>query len=175
MKLFDVAWKVWGPNCIEKEGAKCQKINYEANNDRNLTKLTTHCLDLYQIEVWPFFRPQLPPHHGHNCPYILKVGRFSCSAKKITKIPGFPQPNFTKWLWFLAIFHWLYVYIPLWKIAKPQYFCTVWPFSRNGKSNPKVQSWMQNSTYWEILNSGNGKSNPKIAIVNAQFEILRNT
>ena len=24
------------------------KINYEANNDRNLTKLTTHCLDLYQ-------------------------------------------------------------------------------------------------------------------------------
>ena len=37
------------------------------------------------------------------------------------------------------------------------------------------QSWMQNSKYWEILNSGNGKSNPKIAIVNAQFEILRNT
>ena len=27
----------------------------------------------------------------------------------------------------------------------------------------------------EILNSGNGKSNPKIAIINAQFEILRNT
>ena len=38
-----------------------QKINYEANNDRNLTKLTTHCLDLYQIEVWPFFLPHLPP------------------------------------------------------------------------------------------------------------------
>ena len=30
---------------------KRQKINYEANNDRNLTKLTTHCLDLYQNEV----------------------------------------------------------------------------------------------------------------------------
>ena len=30
---------------------KRQKINYEANNDRNLTKLNTHCLDLYQNEV----------------------------------------------------------------------------------------------------------------------------
>ena len=30
---------------------KRQKINYEANNDRNLTKLSTHCLDLYQNEV----------------------------------------------------------------------------------------------------------------------------
>ena len=34
-----------------KWGSERQKINYEANNDRNLTKLTTHCLDLYQIEV----------------------------------------------------------------------------------------------------------------------------
>ena len=38
-----------------------QKINYDANNDRNLTKLTTHCLDLYQDEAWQFFRPHLPP------------------------------------------------------------------------------------------------------------------
>ena len=30
---------------------KRQKINYEANNDRNLTKLSTHCLDLYKNEV----------------------------------------------------------------------------------------------------------------------------
>ena len=30
---------------------ECQKVNYEANNDRNITKLTTHCLYLYQIQV----------------------------------------------------------------------------------------------------------------------------
>ena len=36
---------------FKKRVPSAKKINYEANNDSNLTKLTTHCLDLYQIEV----------------------------------------------------------------------------------------------------------------------------
>ena len=62
LHCFRFLKSIWqGVAWIQQEGANGQKINYEANNDRNLTKLTTHCLDLYQIEVWPFFRPQLPP------------------------------------------------------------------------------------------------------------------
>ena len=65
-------------------------------------------------------------YHGQKVSYVLKVGLFSCPVQKVTKSPGFPQPNFTKWLWFLAIFQRPWVYHGLWKIPKPQYFCTVW-------------------------------------------------
>ena len=51
----------WGVTKCEQWWDERQKINYEANNDRNLTKLTTHCLDIYQNEAWQFFRPHLPP------------------------------------------------------------------------------------------------------------------
>ena len=51
-----------------------------------------------------FFDQTYPPSWS-KLPYVLKVGWFSCPVRKVTKIPGFPQPNFTKWLWFLAIFH----------------------------------------------------------------------
>jgi len=77
-----VAW-------IQKEGAKCQKTNYEANNDRNLTKLTTHCLDLYQIEVWPFFRPQLPPIMAITAHIYWKWGGFLVRSEIIVKFPDF--------------------------------------------------------------------------------------
>ena len=66
------------------------------------------------------------PHHGQKVSYVLKVGLFSCPVRKVTKIPGIPQSNFTKRLWFLAIFQRPRVYHGLWKIPKPQYFCTVW-------------------------------------------------
>ena len=87
--------------------------------------LTAHDYQLvFGVEVYRKGLYRITAHYG---PYILKVGWFSCPAKKLTKSPGLPQPNFTKWLWFLAIFHTPWVCWGVWKIAKPQYFCTVWP------------------------------------------------
>ena len=53
--------------CQQQRQRQRQKTNYEANNGRNLTKLTTHYLFLYQIQVWPFFLPNLPPIMVKKC------------------------------------------------------------------------------------------------------------
>ena len=110
-------------------------------------------------------RPIMIFYHGHNCPYILKVGWFSCPAKKLTKSPPLTQPNFTKWLRFLAIFHRPWVCQGLWKIEKPQYFCTVWAvelwdwkkicpvhFSKNEKIEEKNWGKMEKSKFWKKKN-----------------------
>ena len=66
-----------------------QKINYEANNDRNLTKLTTHYLYRYQIQVWPFFWPNLPPIMVKMCPMYWKWGSFLVRSEKYPKFQDF--------------------------------------------------------------------------------------
>ena len=77
---FHSIWQgvIW----IQKKGANGQKINYEVNNARNLTKFTTYYLDPSQIKVCPFLDPS--PRHGQNWLYVLKVGWFSCPVKKVT-------------------------------------------------------------------------------------------
>ena len=60
---------------------KRQKINYEANNDRNLTKLSTHCLDLYQNEVWQFFDHTYPPSWSKSVLCIESGVAFLSSPK----------------------------------------------------------------------------------------------
>ena len=72
----------WGVTKCAQWWDERQKINYKANNDRNLTKLTTHCLDLYQNEVWQFFRPHLPPIMVKKCPMYWKWGCFLVRSKK---------------------------------------------------------------------------------------------
>ena len=114
--------------CIIYDEVSRKANNGETNANKLITRpiMTTH--QTHHTLPWPIpnwgltvFSTTRTPYHGHNCPYILKVGWFSCPVRNYSKIPGFPQPNFTKWLWFLAIFQ------LLWKILKPQYFCTVWP------------------------------------------------
>ena len=59
-----------------------QKINYEANNGQNLTKHTTHYLYPYQIQVWPFFRPNLPPIMVITAYMYWKWGGFLVRSEK---------------------------------------------------------------------------------------------
>ena len=81
---------IWqGVTKTYKWGSERQKINYEANNDRNLTKLTIHCLDLYQIEVWPFFRPHVPPIMVITAHIYWKWGGFLVRSETIAKVPQF--------------------------------------------------------------------------------------
>ena len=46
---------------FKEKGASGQKIDCEVDNIRNLTKLITHYLNPFQIQVWQFLRPNPPP------------------------------------------------------------------------------------------------------------------
>ena len=63
LQLYIWQGVVW----IQKKGASGQKINYEVNNARNLTKFTTHYLDPSQIKVCPFLGPT-------PAPVMVKIG-----------------------------------------------------------------------------------------------------
>ena len=81
----------WGVTKCAQWWDERQKINYEANNDRNLTKLTTHCLDLYQNEVWQFFRPNLPPIMVKTALCIESGVVFLSGQKSNPKVRVYPE------------------------------------------------------------------------------------
>ena len=62
---------------------------------------------IFRFEI---FETQLNPHHGQNCLYVLKVGRFSCPVKKVTPKYGSTVKNFRLESW-PKIFLWPSIHV----------------------------------------------------------------
>ena len=106
------------------------KIHISAPGERNCPNFFFYGSFPIILSCYKWVLSRLGPLHGQNWRNVSKKCLFGCprpKSLKMTKIAPFPQPNFAKWLWFLAIFQHSLVYLLCWKIAKNHFFCSRWP------------------------------------------------